>query len=192
MKTIIVEGLDRVGKNTLIKGICDFYEYDNVHVRHCGKPPRSVQDPFKWQMFAFMKEGKLSQALRDMELNEYGYFDNKLIFNRYYPGEYVYGIMYRGYTEEFISEKIRIFESQFVDLDTTYLITLIADPDFLMRMEDGKSFATSVGQKEKEVKLFKEVHNLSSIRNKMLISVDENGGFLPKEKILNGVLNFIK
>ena len=42
MKHIIIEGSDRTGKNTLIKSICDKYEYNNITIRHFGKPPKDL------------------------------------------------------------------------------------------------------------------------------------------------------
>jgi len=195
MKTLIIEGLDRTGKSTLIEGICKFYEYDNIMVRHCGKPPKKIKldEVYKWQMQCFIKEGKLNEYIHNTEFNEFNYYENKIIYNRYYLGEYVYGILYREYKEEFIAHRIKEFESQYINFTNTYLITLIADPEFLMNNEDGNSFAKNLEQKSQEIELFKSIHEKSSIINKLLLRVDNGiGEYLPNEQILNTVLNFIK
>lgn len=193
MKTIIICGLDRVGKNSLIKGMCEHYEYDNVCVRHCAKPPKNVatDDVYKWQMSCFMKEGNLSQCIKSLENDEHQYYENVLIYNRYYLGEYVYGIMYRNYRKEFISAKIEEFERQYVDINNTFLITLLAEPQFIMSKEDGNSFATNVTEKIREIDLFKEVHEKSLIKNKLIIKVDECGEYRSKTDILNEVLSLV-
>jgi thymidylate kinase len=42
MKLIIIEGGDRLGKSTIITGLCKYFNYDNVTVRHFGKPPKGL------------------------------------------------------------------------------------------------------------------------------------------------------
>ena len=193
MKTIILEGTDRVGKSTLITGISEYHNYDNIIVRHCGKPPKHInkEDVYQWQMRCFIKEAVLADILKNMEIGEHRYYENVVIYNRYYLGEYVYGIMFREYREEFIEHRLSEFESQHIDLDNTKLITLVADPEFLMSKEDGNSFSQTLEQKTKEVELFKIIHNKSLIKNKLLLKVDNDGEFLPKEQLLNTVLDFI-
>ena len=193
-KIIIIEGTDRVGKSSVITGICEHYQYDNVFVRHCGKPPKNVHldNVYKWQMNAFIKEGELANYIQGLEKNEYQYYENVLIYNRYYLGEYVYGVMFREYPKDFISSRIKFFEETYVDARNTFLITLVADPEFILRNEDGNSFSKNLEQKTTEIELFKEIHEKSIIKNKLAVKVDKDGKFLPKEQILNTILNFIK
>ena len=52
MKLYIVEGGDRLGKSTLISKICQSANYDNVTIRHFGKPPKTFPEnvtPFEYQ-----------------------------------------------------------------------------------------------------------------------------------------------
>lgn len=191
MKTIIIEGLDRCGKNSLITGVCNHFEYDNISIRHCAKPPKNVDNIYQWQMRCFIKEGELSKNMKTMEDSEHKYYENILIYNRYYPGEYVYGILFRSYDKKFISHRLNEFEKQYIDLENANLITLYADPVFLMNNEDGNSLSQTVEQKTKEIELFKEYHERSLIKNKLLLKVDNEGKFLDKDYLLNTVLNFI-
>jgi len=193
MKNIIIEGTDRTGKSTIIEGICKHYEYDNIVVRHLAKPPKHIHkdEVYKWQMKAFIKEGELAKYLKSLEEDEFNYYENKIIYNRYYLGEYVYGIMFRNYNEDFISHRLSEFEKQYINLSETKLITLVASPEFLMKKEDGNSFSQNIDQKTKEVQLFSEIHDKSLIRDKMILKVDREGVFLPKEHLLKTVLDFI-
>lgn len=193
MKSIIIEGPDRTGKNTIIRQLCEYYSYDNVHVRHCAKPPKNIgiDDVYKWQMRAFIEEGKLVKHLAEMERIENRYYENIVIHNRYYPGEYVYGIMWRGYRPEFISEKLRSFESYYVDLNNTLLVTLHADPEFLMSKEDGNSFSQTEQKKKEESDLFLEFHEKSMIRNKLAIKVNVGSEWKNSAHIINEVLRAI-
>ena len=34
MKLLIIEGGDQLGKSSLIKGLCEHFNYDNVTIRH--------------------------------------------------------------------------------------------------------------------------------------------------------------
>ena len=195
MKTIIIEGTDRVGKSSIIKGICEHYEYDNVMVRHCGKPPKSVSkdEVYKWQMRCFIKEGDLSRQIASLEDSEHAYYENRIIYNRYYPGEFVYGVMFRDYKKEFILYKLIEFEKQYAMSENTYLITMVGDPVFLLQQEDGNSFSQNLEQKTQEIELFKEIHDNSIVPNKLVLRVDNGiGEYLPKEQLLNTVLEFIK
>jgi thymidylate kinase len=194
MKIIICEGTDRVGKSSLIEGICKHYEYDNVNIRHLGKPPKTVDkdDVYKWQMSCFIKEGELAHNICAMEFNEHTYYENKIIYNRYYQGEYVYGIMFRDYKKEFITHRLNEFEKQYIIPHNTHLITMIGDPTFLLDQEDGNSFSQNLEQKTQEIELFKEIHEKSIIKNKLLLRVDQDGKYLSKEQLLNTVLEFIK
>ena len=164
-------------------------------IRHCGKPPKHVDkdDVYIWQMSCFIKEGELAHQLKEMEDDEFCYYENKIIYNRYCYGEYVYGILFRDYNKDFISHRLNEFEKQYIGLYEAHLITMIGDPTFLLSQEDGKSFSQTLEQKTQEIELFKEIHEKSIISNKLLLNVDNGiGKYLPKEQLLNTVLEFIQ
>lgn len=194
MKTVIIEGTDRVGKSSLIEGLCKHFEYDNVFVRHCGKPPKHVSkdNVLDWQLDCFYKEARLAKNIFDMENDELQYYENKIIYNRYYLGEYVYGSMFRNIPKDTILKKLNALEKVLIDVDNTYLVTLVGDPKFLMTQEDGNSFSDSVEKKSTEIGLFVEITEKSLIKNKLVIEVDNgNNQYFPKEQILKSVLDFI-
>lgn len=200
MKLIILEGGDRLGKSTLIKGICDNFNYDNVCIRHFGKPrgnldPNNVLD---YQFECFNKEKRLLQKFIEVTGGDYyRYFEDIMIWNRSHLGEYVYSQMFRGGNAEELKQLLIEWEKfnikrMYEEDCKVYLITLTADPEFFLSKEDGKSFSKTLNEKSIELKLFNEAHNFSLIKNKLLVKVDSNGEFRGKEEILTEVLNFIK
>jgi len=196
MKTFIVCGGDRLGKNSLISGIIKHYNYDNVCVRHLGKPPKIIpngENALEYQAKCFEKEGYLLETLQQMEDDQYSYYENILIYNRFIYGEYVYGQMFRNQDPKTIENYIKNFEERYLLSNReTYFILLTADPKFFLEKEDGKSFSIDIHQKTTELKLFEEIFEKSSIENRLKIKVNIEDEFLGKDIILQKVLNLIK
>ena len=218
MKLIILEGGDRLGKSTLIEGICKHLNYDNVTIRHVGKPPKglSPKEVLWYQFKAFDKEAQIFHKLNSINDSLHTmYYDETVIWNRSHLGEYVYSQMFRGGDPQELKNKLLFFEEHNFRFFSgqIYLITLTAEPEFFHSKEDGHSFSQKLEDKTKELELFKEAHDFSIIKNKLLIKVDHiielpigteilNKGystwpikvnqFRPKQEILNEVLNFIK
>ena len=198
MKLIILEGPDRLGKNSLLKNICDHYNYDNIMIRHFGKPPKElIQDEsIKYQFGVFINESNL---IHNFVRNVFrsSYYDNIIIWNRSHLGEYVYSQMFRHVDPIYVKRRLLEYERFYLNCRDSkskfkmYLITLSADPEFILNKEDGQSFSRNLEEKTREMQLFKEVHKFSLIKSKLLIKVDDNGKFRGKEEIFNEVINFI-
>ena len=198
IKLIIIEGGDNLGKSTLIEGLCQHFKYDNITLRHFDKPPKgmSPKETLDFQFNCFNNEISFLHAAQEIFTYTYNYYPNIFIWNRSHVGEYVYGQMFRGSEQKEILDSLLTFEFRnlyYMGLDTdTYLITHIADPEFFFKNEDGDSYAKTLEDKTKELKLFKEIHELSTIKHKLLLKVDINGEWRSKEDMLNEVLNFIQ
>jgi len=196
MKHVIIEGGDRLGKSTLIEGISRHFNYDNVSIRHFGKPPKVFPEgftPLSFQMECFFKEGHLLNRISQMENDEFCYYENIVIWNRAHLGEYVYGQMFRGADPKQITNALKNFEERFlIQNEETVLILLTAEPEFFLSKEDGQSFSQDLKDKTAELKLFDEAFEASTLDNKMRLKVDDGGEFLPKEYILETVLEFMK
>jgi len=197
MKHIIIEGLDRCGKSSLIEGLCKHFKFDNVTIRHFSKPPKG--EALEWQICAFEQEGELLNHIKDNDFYQHKYFENILIWNRSHIGEYVWGPLYRKVSKEVVKGVLADYESEYLQddvieyLKNTYLIYLYADAAFLNNLEDGNSFSNTIEQKERELFAFDEAIDFSIVPNKMRIKVcDENLEFFNKEHILNQVIEFIK
>jgi len=216
MKFIIFEGGDRLGKSTFIEGLCKHYNYDNVTIRHFGKPPKGMtpEEVLDFQFKAFDKEMELFyQIYRNGTYDKYHYYPEILIWNRSHLGEYVYSQMFRGGKPEVLKNMLLEYERGFIS-HKVYLITLTADPEFFYSKEDGNSFSNKLEDKTKELELFKEAHDFSIISNKLLVKVDQTivttdesieflktkgikinkylNIFRPKEELLNEVIQFIE
>lgn len=186
MKLLILEGLDRCGKDTLIQSICA--RFPNLIKRHWGYPKGDTneekaehqQRQFLWE-FSFHKK------------NKYDFFtDNEMlmIWNRSHIGEYVYGTIYRdSHPETWIPE----LESGF-HFDTNpniYLVFLYADPEFLIKEDDGNSYSTKIDDKTREIDTFHQAIDGSKIQKKLKIKVNEGQEYINKDDILTQVIEFI-
>jgi len=197
MKHIIIEGGDRLGKSTLLANICDYLNYDNLTIRHFGKPPKelSPKESLDFQFDVFYKEILfLEHVKEEIDGDEWGYYPNTMIWNRSHLGEYVYAQMFRGISKKEIKQKIKIYEERNLEHFglNTYLITLTASPHFFLSKEDGDSFSQNLEQKTRELELFKEAHDNSLIPNKKFIKVDFEGRFRSKQAIFDSVIELIK
>jgi len=192
MKLIIIEGGDQLGKSSLIKELCEYFNYDNITIRHFGKPPKgmSPEETLRFQFKKFRSEIKLYNSFLNRE-NDYQYYENIMIWNRSHLGEYVYSTLFRNANPDVVKRKIINLEKAFTS-HIVYLITLTADPEFFLNIDDGKSFSQNLIDKTKEINLFTEVHQFSTIPYKLLVKVDDKGKFRKKEDIFNEVVQFLE
>lgn len=190
MKLLCLEGCDRTGKNTLIQSLLSIAE--NSVVRHFGTAKGETFLEKNANQFSFFdKEFKLAGRREDFTIYDPIRYPYDLwIWNRSHLGEYVYGSLYRNSKPEWIFELERT--NNFHIDPNVYHILLYAEPDFLCKMDDGKSFTSKVEEKEKELNLFKYAFGRSLIRNKLAVQVDDgNGNYRPQIDIFNEVKQFI-
>ncbi|MCK9447286.1 hypothetical protein M0Q50_10585 [bacterium] len=196
-KLLLICGGDNMGKTSLIKDLCDYYDYKNIVIRHCDKPSKNISqnEILNYQFKCFEQEFKMVNYIQQMN-HKFMYHNNIIIYDRFYLGEFVYGSLFRNYDPELIKNQILILEEKYIktllNYSEIYLITLTADTQFFFNNEDGKSYSQTIEEKEKELNLFKEIHELSLIPKKLMIKVDNNGIFRDKNEILNEVIEFIK
>ena len=197
IKSIICEGGDRLGKDSLIKGIKDRLGYFNtVHYQkpellECflneartsqGKPDNFVDDQIR--RYAFMTYQRKSFSDMFAMLSS----EQRYIMNRAHLGEYVYSPRYRKYDGSYVFDLENKFTndhgSKFTD---TTLLILLHTSDFSFIKDDGLSFDWE--KKEEEQNDFIRAFERSNIKNKVMIDVcDGIGNFVPKETILSSVL----
>ena len=197
MKHIIIEGGDNLGKDLLIEGILKHFKADNITIRHFGKPPKIFPEgitPLEFQFKCFWKETYLLKNIRQMEDDEYNYYENVVIWNRSHLGEYVYGQMFREEDPKELESFLYNFEIRnLINYpNETFLILLTADPKFFLSKEDGNSFSKNLKEKTRELQLFDKIFDLSQIDNKLRLQVNNGKEFKPKEQLLNSVLDIIK
>ena len=184
-KTVFaIEGLDRLGKSTLIEGIRNALGY--YEVIHFSKPqklqaysggfPVQGVPPSSLQVYHYQQES----FRNSMILARSG---ARIIFDRWHLGEAVYSPMYRFYNGDYVFD----FERNH-NLDIADIRLILLTEDFGVSrhfVDDGQSLGT-VNDREEEQNRFIGAFNRSVIRDKRIISVTDPGlgGFKPKDWIL--------
>jgi thymidylate kinase len=174
-----VEGIDGLGKSTLIDGIkqrLGFYQ-----VIHFGKPEilelySNFEDKvpaYYYQQASFRNSMLMARSCA------------RIIFDRWHIGEAVYGPIYRKYNADYVFTLEDQFELQRADIR---LILLVEDFDRSTHfISDGDSFDDSKRREEQE--LFIQAFNRSIIRDKRMVCVTAlNGNFRPRSDILDEAL----
>lgn len=164
---IIFEGLDRVGKTTQINKVREFLNpiiFINFHLSNLKINVNIEEYSKKYykEFFELLKETS----------SKYNF-----LFDRFHLGEYVYSPIYRNYSGEYVFELEKLISNS----KDVFLFLFIDNIDNLEKREDGKSLGNF---KEKEIQLFKEAFEKSSIKNKIIIDI--------KDKNENDVTTIIK
>lgn len=184
-KTVFaIEGLDRLGKSTLIEGIINALGY--YEVIHFSKPkklaayantvpvagvPASSLQAYHYQQESFRNSMILARS------------GGRIIFDRWHLGEAVYSPMYRLYNGDYVFD----FERNH-NLDAGDIRLILLTEDFSVSrhfVDDGQSLGT-INDREEEQDRFVAAFNRSIIRDKRIICVTDPGlgGFKPKDWIL--------
>ena len=180
-----IEGLDFLGKSTLIEGIRQKLGY--YEVIHFSKPQKLAAYAKTQQV-----EGVPSESLQVYHYQRESFRNSmllaksgaRLIFDRWHLGEAVYAPLYRGYSGNFVFS----IEWQLA-LDCAAGIRLILlTEDFQTSrhfVDDGESLGP-VHKRMEEQERFIAAFNRSIIQDKRLICVTDpaTGGFKPKEQVL--------
>lgn len=187
---LVIEGVDRLGKDTLIQGIQDRLGF--FQVLHYQKPKLLAK--YSQEAYRSLKEGQdvKSQALKTYQFYSFITMfkmmrgNTRILCNRAHLGETVYAKRYRGYDGNYVFNIERLFSYSDGPLEHVLLVMLYTS-DFSFITDDGLSL--DVTKREEEQADFLEAFNRSTIPNKILIDVcNGHGGFLPAESILEKVL----
>ncbi len=177
---IIIEGLDRTGKDSLIQNILHEFGYHSVI--HYSKPvfpnPYSVHKPRgleHWQIESFRNGFDLCMTGAD------------IIFNRFHLGECVYSPRYRGYSGDYV---FKLEDSYSGILNNLKMILLYTD-NFDFQVDDGESF--DFEKRGEEMDDFIKAFNKSQIKNKMMVNVHNGkGGYKSHDDINKEVFSFLR
>lgn len=176
-RSFIIEGIDRLGKSTLIEGLQNKLGY--FQVIHYQKP--KVLECYEHQYGADAKKMYQIAAFRSMFniLNS----DARIILDRAHLGEMVYAPIYRGYSGSYVFDLERGYAA-FGRLDHVRMILLTENFDISTHfVDDGESFDAS--KRKEEQNLFVDAFNKSVIKDKKIICVTgEDGNFRSTQDIL--------
>jgi thymidylate kinase len=165
---LIVEGLDRCGKSTLVEHLRKrYFTSPNILVHHSSSPPK-VEDQNLWELKHYSSLFQMSQTLVDDH-----FYD--VIFDRFHLGAAVYGEKYRQ------AQPSDIYEIDFKYLygySNAALILLTDDPETIAERDDGDSLERSAKEYYETCSAFLEAYTVSSCMNKLHINITNNGGFV--------------
>jgi thymidylate kinase len=177
-KQFLIEGVDRMGKSTLIQGLLDKLGYHLVV--HYDKPKKlQVYLEEDEQLALYCYQHALYTDMFDLIAA-----DHHLIFDRAHLGEMVYAPMYRKYSGEYVLD----MEREHAKNTTNARLVLLTTSDFSFIKDDGQSFDFS--KKEAEQEKFVAAFARSQIKDKVFVDVsNKRGGYKSPAEILNEVLN---
>lgn len=201
IKSIIIEGCDRLGKDTLIKGLKNklgFFQvlhyqkpelldfYLSQARRTLNKSDECVDDEVKRTALKLYQ----TDSFRDMfyVLDSQGRF----ILNRAHLGESVYSHRYRKYNGSYVFDLEKfLIEEKNLSFHKSTLLVLLHTSSFDFISDDGESF--DVTQRDAEQTDFFKAFESSEIVYKLMIDVhDGSGNFVPQEQILQTVITAYK
>jgi hypothetical protein len=217
-RSIIIEGVDRIGKDTLITNLMNelgfFTELhfekprDLKYFSSCPIPTLSFQQRLFWNAFSilatnacYMQSDSVSKMMPKLRTNsnvsklEDYRTPEPFILNRFHLGEYVYSPMYRGYNGDYVFDLE--LEPRFdMAIQNSVLILLVTD-SFSFIEDDGKSFNFENAKLEQDK--FIEAFNKSNFVNKKIINVSrkktvfgkEKFSFVDPKEITKEVINFL-
>ena len=176
-RQFIIEGVDRMGKSTLIEGLLQELGYHLVV--HYDKPKRLTA----YNFYEAFEGGSLLAYQNALYYNMFCIINSgaRVIFDRGHLGEVVYAPMYRSYDGEYV------FDCEHgADTGDTRLV-LLTTSDFSFIKDDGLSLDFS--KKEEEQAAFVKAFDRSSIKDKVQVDVSNGrGGYKKPDEILAEVL----
>lgn len=163
--TIILEGLDNVGKSTQIRKIQPLLLDKPIHIMHYMniKGFDDMNDVRDYSEHMYRNMFHIASVF---------YFRDHFVMDRAHIGEVVYSPMYRGYDGSYVYDIEREFINFSKFWDEVYLITFIDKPENLIKRDDGLSFTTQLEKKQTEIDAFIEATNRSGIKNKLILDIN--------------------
>lgn len=201
----LIDGIDRLGKSTLIKNIQDMLGYHLVV--HYDKPKMlahflevgfdiknsELSDTDFDESYKLMPIENLARRLfqEDANQNMFNLLKTNvpIIFDRTHLGEMVYAPLYRGYSGDYVLdlEKDMLESKPYTSKEDIKLILLTSSNTDMLK-DDGLSFDPQ--KKNQEQEMFIQAFNRSKIQNKIVIDVhDGNGNYKSYLQILEEALH---
>lgn len=163
---LIIEGMDSVGKSTLIKNLRKTHFLNpKTLVLHSSSPPE-VPNQKTWEVDHYFS------LFEEVEQADFIGYD--VILDRAHLGAVVYGDLYRGGASNKIWELEKTFQ---FDSGHVALLLLTDSPEAGWARDDGMSNEKDLTQYQNTRSKFIETFNRSIITHKLHLDVTENGGF---------------
>lgn len=167
--TIVIEGVDALGKSTQIQKIKEEFEKQgiSVHILHYSNIKAFGNDNKK------IKEASYKQYRDMLKLANYAASEDSmaLILDRSHIGESVYSPLYRDYNGDFVFEEEKTFLWQ-DNLKRIKLILFTDEVEAIIKRDkernDGQSFSLDPEMKKKELDLFDSAFEKSILNKKRI------------------------
>lgn len=167
--TIIIEGVDALGKSTQIQKIKEEFEKQgvSVHILHYSNIKAFGNDNKK------IREASYKQYRDMLKLANYAASEDSmaLILDRSHVGEAVYSPLYRNYNGDFVFEEEKTFLWQ-DNLKRIKLILFTDEVEAIIKRDkernDGQSFSLDPEMKKKELDLFDKAFEKSILNKKRI------------------------
>lgn len=182
VRKILVEGIDRLGKDTLLRGIQDrrgfhlVLRYEKPPILRCYSDETSPQRTYQTASFRTLLEILCLDG------------DIRILCNRSHLGEFVYAPMYRQYSGEYVFELEREFR---LNEQSNVRLVLLTEDFGRSRhfVDDGKSLGVAE-KRPAEQALFLEAFERSVISDKRVVCVTnpDSGAFRESAEILEEAL----
>jgi thymidylate kinase len=200
----LIDGIDRLGKSTLIQRLQEELGYHLVI--HYDKPKvlSNLLDTADCIKRAEVSETDYDESYRNLSIENLarrlyqedanrGMFELlksevPIIFDRTHLGEMVYAPLYRGYSGDYVYEMEQdLIESKPYTIEKDVRLILLTSSNTDMLVDDGLSFDPA--KKSEEQERFIQAFNKSRLVNKVMVDVHNgNGGYRSYEDILNDAL----
>ena len=176
---LIIEGMDRCGKSTLVENLRKkYFKNPNIMAHHSSSPP-AVEDPNGWEIEHYESLFIASKRL----VNQLSY---DIIFDRFHLGAIVYGEKYRNADPQPIYDLDRRFLSGYKN---AALILLTDNNDGIASRDDGESLEKNMDDFTYTRAAFTNAFNQSTCRHKLHINISRNGGV---ENTYDTVVKFLE
>lgn len=164
---LIIEGMDRCGKSTLVEQLRKRYFTDpRILVHHSSSPPK-VENPNEWEVQHYRSLFDTSYYLNYAE-------DFNVIYDRFHLGAIVYGKKYRNVDPE----DIYAIENMYIHPKDEIALVLLTDhTEAILDRDDGESLESRAADFAETRRAFEVAFSRSIIPNKLHIHITENGGF---------------
>lgn len=176
---IIIEGPDNVGKTTLIQNLKNhFNQYTFQTLHFSAVKHSSIEEGIAYSTKQYTEMFELMQHFIK-------YDKSGIICDRSHLGEMVYGPIYRNYTGEYVLDIEKKYHHIHDLWNNIVLITLYDEPENLIAREDGLSFSADIDKKTTEINNFKHAHDMSTIKNKLLLNIAHHDEQAAKFAVIN-------
>lgn len=194
----LIDGIDRLGKSSLIKRIQDEFGYhlvihydkpkilhNNMFMAKCIKTSAG-EDDFDESYFSLSEEDMARRFYQeDTNLNMFKLLqtDIPLILDRTHLGEMVYAPLYRKYSGDYVYKmEQELISAKPYSYETDIRLILLTSSNTDMLVDDGLGFDPT--KKNEEQDMFIKAFNRSALKNKVIVDVHNgSGGYKSYEEV---------